>query len=87
MGSDVFDVLDIDQSSLMFSGLAVRIRGKKGSLCHPGYSNGDEFLDLTCQFEDDAGNWSPENNEEASVDGRLIDGRPITGTDSICIVP
>ncbi len=87
LGSEVFDVLNIEQSSLTFGGLTVAMRGKKGPMCHAEYSNGDEYLDLTCQFEDDVGNWSPDSNEQASIEGVLIDGRPISGTDSICVVP
>jgi hypothetical protein len=87
LGSDVFDVLDIDQGSLMFGAMGVEIRGQSRPMCHAEYSNGDEFLDLVCQFEDDAASWSPDSDKEASVVGRLIDGRPITGTDSICVVP
>ena len=49
--------------------------------------NTDEYLDLVCHLESDEGRWSPDSGEEASVVSRLIDGRPISGTDSICTVP
>jgi len=87
LGSEVFDVLNIEQSSLTFGGLTVAMPGKRGPMCHAEYSNGDEYLDLTCQFESDVENWSPDSSEQASIEGELIDGRPISGTDSICVVP
>jgi hypothetical protein len=52
LGSDSFDVTEIAQESLSFGGLEVRVRGNKGPLCRVDYSDGDEYLDLVCQFED-----------------------------------
>ena len=54
LGSDTFEVTDIEQGSLSFGGLAVRIRGNKGPLCRVDYSDDDEYLDLVCQFEDNS---------------------------------
>jgi len=67
LGSDTFDVLDIDTSLLFFAGLEVRIRGKKGPLCHGEFSNGDGFLDLVCQFEDDPSMWAVDSSAEATL--------------------
>jgi hypothetical protein len=86
LGSDTFDVTNIDQGSLLFGGLEVRIRGKKGPLCNIDYSNGDAYLDLVCHFEDDASNWSA-GSENATLSGTLFDGSEFEGTDSICVVP
>jgi len=86
LGSDAFDVINIDQSSLLFGGLEVRIRGKKGPLCNVNYSNGDAYLDLVCHFEDDADNWSA-GSETATLTGMLLDNSEFEGTDSICVVP
>ena len=90
LGSDDFNVTEagIDVDSLSFLGSQVRVRGKKGPLCSTEYSNGDNYLDMVCHFED------PESNEEwiegttiGTLTGYLTDGTPIKGTDSICIVP
>ena len=87
LGSDTFDVTQIAQDSLPFGGLEVRVRGNKGPLCQVDYSDGDEYLDLVCQFEDNSDYWSP-GEGEATVTGSLInEGGDFEGTDSICIVP
>ena len=86
LGSDTFDVANIDPLTLSFGGLQVRVRGKKGPLCNIGYSDSDAYLDLVCHFEDDAMNWST-GVESASLTGTLLDGREFEGSDSICIVP
>lgn len=86
LGSDSLDIANIDQLSLAFGGLDVRIRGKKGALCSGEYSNGDAYLDLVCKFEDDAGAWSP-GSEDATLTGTLLDGSEFEGTDTICVVP
>jgi hypothetical protein len=88
LGSLDLDVSDIKtDDTLSFNGLAVRVRGKKGPLCSIEYSNGDEFLDLVCHFEDDPSEWLVDSNEKAILTGELVDGTPFEGTDSICIVP
>lgn len=87
LGSDIHDVSDIDQSTLSFAGLEVRVRGNKGPLCDPDYSNGDEYLDLICHFEDDPNMWNAGSSGQASLFGNLLDGTEITGTDTICIAP
>lgn len=86
LGSDTFDVTNIDQGSLLFGGLEVRIRGNKGPLCGLEYSNGDAYLDLVCHFEDDADSWEP-GEGEATLTGSLFDLTEFEGTDSICVVP
>ena len=84
LGSGTFDVLDIDTSNLFFAGLKVRMRGKKGPLCHGEDSNGDEFFDLVCQFEDDPSMWTPDSSAEATLTG-TANGSDFEGTDSICV--
>ena len=86
LGSEDFDVSQIDPASLSFGGLEVRVRGNKGPLCSVEYSNDDMDLDLVCHFEDDPTNWEV-GNGEATLTGNLIDGTPFEGIDSICIVP
>lgn len=87
LGSATFDVLNIDTSTLYFAGLEVRVRGNKGPLCHGESSNGDGFLDLVCQFEDDPSIWVPDSSANATLTGSLLDGTKFKGTDSICVVP
>ncbi len=82
-GSDTFDVTLIDQDSLSFGGLAVRVRGKNGTQCSMEYSNGDDNLDLVCHFEDKSGNWL--EGGDATLAGTLFDGTVFEGTDSICV--
>jgi hypothetical protein len=95
LGSADFDVTTIDTSSLIFGGLAVRVRGKKGPLCHVEDVSGDfrypvgapdGYLDLVCQFEDDATAWT-EGDSVAELRGTLLDGTTMTGSDEICIRP
>ena len=86
LGSDTFDVTSIDQATLSFGGLDVRIRGKKGPLCGLDDTNLDGFYDLVCHFEDNSDYWEV-GNDEATLTGELLDGTEIEGTDSICIVP
>ncbi|WP_372379330.1 hypothetical protein ACBZ91_16300 [Vibrio natriegens] len=85
LGSNTFDVTQIDSATLAFAGLEVRVRGKKGPLCHIEESNDDNFLDLVCQFEDDPSMWFSDTLSEASLSGQLYDGSEFQGSDSICV--
>ena len=85
LGSADFDVLDIDKASLSFAGLEVRMKGKKGPLCHAEDTNDDGISDLVCQFEDDPTTWTPDSTAEATVTGTLFGGTPFEGTDFICV--
>ncbi|MGF1740255.1 ThuA domain-containing protein [Vibrio profundum] len=87
LGSESFDVMNIDPDTLNFGGLEVRVRGKKGPLCGVEESNNDGFMDLVCHFEDDADNWEPNNTDLATLSGTLYDGSEFSGSDSICVVP
>jgi probable HAF family extracellular repeat protein len=86
LGSPDLNVLDIDQGSLLFEGLSVRVRGNRWPQCSVEDSNSDAFGDLVCQFVDDSTNWTG-GGATAKVVGRLFDGTTITGEDSICVVP
>jgi hypothetical protein len=86
LGSEVLDVALVDQYSLLFGGLAVRVRGNKGPLCNFEDSNGDGYEDLVCKFEDDPSYWEP-GDGTATLTGTLLDGTKFEGTDTICIVP
>jgi hypothetical protein len=86
LGSADFDVFNIDINTLLFDKLEVRVRGKRGPLCNIELSNVDSFPDLVCHFEDDATSWTA-GDTTATITGELIDGTPIEGSDSICVVP
>lgn len=85
LGSAELEVTEIDPQSLLFDGLRVRVRGKRGPLCSFEEVDGDGFLDLVCQFEDEPENWSA-GSDTATLTGALFDGRRIEGQDSICTV-
>jgi hypothetical protein len=96
LGSDDFDVTQIDIETLDFAGLAVRVRGNDNPQCSIEDVSGDftspegtpdGYLDLVCQFVDDPGTWVPNDDSTATLTGNLLDGTPFEGTDSICIVP
>ncbi|MDH3372082.1 MAG: hypothetical protein OEM85_01760 [Gammaproteobacteria bacterium] len=86
LGSAEFDTSLVDQGSLSFGGLQVRVRGNKGPFCGSEDTNSDGFADLVCHFEDDTSAWVA-GNSGATVTGSLLDGTAIEGSDSICIVP
>ena len=86
LGTDTFDVSNIDPSTLIFAGLEVRVRGNRGPSCGLEDTDSDGYLDLVCQFEDNPDYWTP-GDGEATLTGTLFDGTQIVGTDSICVVP
>jgi hypothetical protein len=90
LGTEDFDVATVDQYSLSFAGLAVRVLGNGRPQCSFDHVNGDSYLDLVCHFVDDSDAWEPVDGM-ATLIGALSDGQPveqpIDGSDSICIVP
>jgi hypothetical protein len=91
LGSADLDVTDIDTRSdaarpLSFNGLEVRVRGNRGPLCMFEYVNADTYQDLVCHFEDDVSQWQI-GSDAGTLTGQLLDGTPIQGTDTICVVP
>ena len=95
LGSNTFDVTQIDISTLKFAGLNVRVKGNSSPQCSAEDVTGDftnpagapdGYEDLICQFVDDPSVWSPDNGF-ASLTGALYDETAIQGSDTICIVP
>lgn len=86
LGNAGFDVNEVNPNSLLFGGLAVRVRGNGQPQCSVQDTNADGFPDLVCQFVDDPADWTP-GDGTADLTGQLHDGTPIKGTDSICIRP
>jgi hypothetical protein len=87
LGAADLDVKQIKVDSLSLQGLSVKMAGKRsGYLAHYDYVNGDAYLDLVVQFADSDG-WTASGTDNAVLTGTLLDGTPIEGKDSICIVP
>ena len=99
LGSDDLDVTQIDPTTLEFGGLTVRVKGNDNVQCSFEDVSGDfsgslkgapdGYLDLVCQFVDNADSWSPDNGT-ATVTGNLLPefgGTRFTGTDTICLTP
>jgi len=86
LGSETFDVLEVDTTTLLFDGLGVRVRGNRDPSCGIEDVNGDGYTDLVCHFADEPENWEP-GEDIATVTGELNDGTAFSGQDSICIVP
>ena len=88
LGSDTFDVNDIDTDTLRFAEASVKVVGMKDphSLCNYEDVNDDLFYDLVCQFmtADIAG--IDGQSSTATVNGELLNGTPVEGTDSVKIV-
>jgi hypothetical protein len=87
LGSEDFDVTQINVDSLRLEGLAVKMAGKSNKyLAHIEDVNADGYPDLVLQFQD-SDNWVYSGSGTATLTGQLSDGTPIQGSDSICIVP
>jgi hypothetical protein len=87
LGSADFDVTQIDASTVMLEGLAVKATGKSNNLlAHIENVNGDGFNDLVVQIQDIDRVFAP-GDATATLTGELFDGTLFEGTDSICIVP
>ena len=87
LGAADLDVKQIKVDSLSLQGLSVKMVGKTSRyLAHYDYVNGDAYLDLVVQFAD-SDDWTASGTDNAILTGTLLDGTPIEGQDSICIVP
>lgn len=93
LGTETFDVYDIDPISVELEGLGVRVVGKKSEkyMAHyedvsgpEGYPDG--YVDLVVQIEDGDGVWGS-GTSLATLTGEMKDGTPIAGQDYVCIVP
>ena len=86
LGGTDLDVSTVDQTTLVLEGSNARVKGKSGNIGSFDDVNGDGFTDLVVQFPttDLA---LTEADVEATLTGQLLDGTPIQGTDTICVVP
>jgi len=87
LGSEGFDVAQIDPATIVLEGLAVKAVGKSNKLlAHIEDVNDDGYDDLVVQIEDTDQVFET-GDGVATLTGNLYEGTPIEGTDSICIVP
>jgi len=86
LGSESFDVHDIDQTSLEMAGNAAREKGKSGKIGSFEDANSDGHTDLVVQIPVE-GLSLTEDDTEATITGLLNDGTAMAGTDAIRIVP
>ncbi len=94
LGSECFDVTQIDLGTLSFEGLEVRLKGNGQPQCSYEDVSGDfttpegapdGYVDLVCQFVDDTSSWMV-GDGEATLTGLLLNGTPFEGTDSTKVV-
>jgi hypothetical protein len=87
LGSDTFDVSQIDVASVALEGLKIKVVGKANKLlAHFEDVNGDGYMDLVVQIADTDSSVLT-GSTTATLTGKLLDGTPFKGTDSINIVP
>jgi len=78
LGSDTLDVIQIDQTTLSFEGLGVRERRNGALSCNIRDVNRDGYTDLVCRYQD--------TTTEGTLTGELLDGTPVEGADTFCVV-
>lgn len=87
LGSQYFDVTEIDADSIALEGMAIKAVGKSNKLIyHYRDVNRDAISDLVVHIENVGGTFSV-GDTSATLTGNLLDGTPIEGQDSIRIVP
>ncbi len=83
--TDTFDASTVDPETVALDGAGARSKGKSGKYGSLEDVDGDGDLDLVVQIENTV-DWAPDATE-ATLTGLTRDGIPITGTDSVNIVP
>ena len=78
LGSDTFDATQVDAATLSYNGLDVRNRGNASMKCRLEDVNSDGYDDFLCQYQD--------TTTTGLLTGALLDGTPIEGYDTVCVV-
>lgn len=91
LGSDTFDVFEVNTETLRFAEASVKVVGKKDphTLCSYEDVNGDSFDDLVCHFVTSDIAALDGDSTFATVNGELFEefgGTAIQGTDNVNIV-
>jgi hypothetical protein len=88
LGSDTFDVSNVNTETVRLAEASVKVVGRKdpNTLCNHEDVNGDLFVDLTCHYVTTDIAALDGESTVATVNGELLDGTPIEGSDSINIV-
>ncbi len=86
IGSDDFDVNQIEFSTVTLGGASPKTKGNSGKVGRHRDINGDSIIDLILHFDMEDMNIDPGANA-LTLTGMLLDGTEFEGTDSIRIVP
>lgn len=87
IGSEAFDVSQIDPSTVELEGMGIKMTGKTNKLlAHIEDVNSDGIDDLMIQIQDVRDTFTADDTD-ATLTGNLFDGTPIEGVDFIRLVP
>ncbi|MBW1990442.1 MAG: hypothetical protein JRI97_13000 [Deltaproteobacteria bacterium] len=86
LGSADFDVYSVDPATLSFNGLTMGVKSNGQPMCAVVDLNFDAYDDMVCLFANEERAWS-EGQTEAELTGALWDGTPVSGMDSVRLVP